>query len=193
MLNNMKTTIPSKIGIALVAAILPLLGAGCGKTPETKINPNVKINVTSEMAKNLSYPIDGFAGIDSAQLANGIAKFTDPENSDNGSAKLGDAIGYGDLDGDGYDEAVVALYVNTGGSGVWPLIYVLQGDDGKAVASRTFLPNVADRDLVDKIDITNGIVAFGLTVHGPNDPACCATVKKTELFRLVGSQLVPAK
>lgn len=145
------------------------------------------------MAKNLSYPIDGFAGIDSAQLTNGTAKFTDPENSDNGNAKLGDVAGYGDLDGDGYDEAVVALYVNTGGSGVWPLIYVLQGEDGKVVASRTFLPTVADRDSVDKIDVAKGIVTFGLTVHGPIDPACCATVHKTESLRLVGSQLVPIK
>ena len=99
-----------------------------------------------------------------------------------------DRLARGDLDGDGIDEAVVALAHNAGGSGVFMYLAVVRDNGGKPdnVASI----RIGDRVKIDALEIAGGKVIADLVEHAPNDPMCCPTrqVRREWLFR--GGQLI---
>src|SRR5580765_685995 len=83
----------------------------------------------------------------------------------------GDVRVVGDLDGDGYDEAVVLLAYNAGGSGVFSFVAVVTRENGspRNVAT-TALP---DRVQVRSIRIEGGKLLVSAVRAGANDAACC--------------------
>jgi hypothetical protein len=85
------------------------------------------------------------------------------------------------------DGAVIYGY-NTGGSGTFMML-------GAVVNDRGHPKNIAWADLGDRVKINSlhirgGKIVIDMITHGPNDPACCPTVKKIATFRLVGNRLV---
>lgn len=170
---------PIKIKALIVAVTLLLFGAGC--SPEAP-RPAVKTAtpaIADERLKNMGYPINGFPGLNAVTFKSGRT-----ELDAGGFVRLGDIIGRGDLNGDGFEDAVVVLYLNFGGSGTWPVVYAVMNDNGtpRPISKREVA--LGDRDQVDSISIANGIVSFGLTVHGDKDPMCCPTEKKNTSYRL---------
>ena len=178
--------------------MVALLGAGCSgsrasnmQTPvATPSSTEVGTPLSEDMLKNLTYPAGNGFDFSTIHLSDGDESFTDAQGNPAGYAQIGPAIGYGDLNGDGTQDAVVTVYVNTGGTGVWPLTYVVMNDRGTPKPYLSDLPDLQDRDLVDGIRIQGSEVTFELTVHGTNDPACCPTVKETQTYRFlnVGSK-----
>ena len=52
------------------------------------------------------------------------------------------------------------------------------------------LTDLGDRVKINSLSIQAGKIIIDMVVHGPNDPACCPTVKKIATYTLVGNKLV---
>lgn len=97
---------------------------------------------------------------------------------------------YGDLTGDGEEEAVVLTLCNGGGSGVYSSGTVYTMREGKPVPI-VDLP-VGDRadGGIEGVEIQNGLLV--LTRNDGNGAMCCPEFTVTLTYRVVGNQLVEA-
>ena len=95
---------------------------------------------------------------------------------------------WGDLNGDGVEDAAVILAENSGGSGVFIYVAAVADQDGAAVNQATQF--VGDRTQINSLVIENGEIVLYAVTHGPDDPLCCPTLEVTLRFRLEGDQLV---
>lgn len=105
---------------------------------------------------------------------------------------LGDTVAVGNLNGDGVADAAATLFLNTGGSGTFIYLISLVDRDGELVqAGREFL---GDRVIVNSVIISDdGMITVDMIAHGPNEPLCCPTQKRTQIFRLQGDELKEVK
>ena len=95
---------------------------------------------------------------------------------------------FGDLNGDGVDDAVVILIENSGGSGNFRYLAAVINQDGAPVNIATQF--VGDRVQVQAITIEDGEIMLNMVAHGPEDPMCCPTQEVTKVYQLQGDQLV---
>jgi predicted small lipoprotein YifL len=139
----------------------------CGqKTPE----PPPPLTV--EMLKNAEYK--------SEWPAEGVAKLTDGEYQEEivpgAASKLVIALypdmhAFGDLNGDGVDDAAVVLATSGGGSGTFISLEAVLNEEGrpKHVASAS----LGDRAQIKSVAIESGEITVDMVTHGPEDPMCC--------------------
>ncbi len=95
---------------------------------------------------------------------------------------------FGDLNGDGVDDAAVILIESSGGSGSFLYLAAVLNEGGTPVNIATQF--VGDREQVQAISIEAGEVTLEMVAHGPGDPMCCPTQEVTKRYRLQGDQLV---
>ncbi|HEY84515.1 MAG TPA: META domain-containing protein [Chloroflexi bacterium] len=98
-----------------------------------------------------------------------------------------DAV-WGDLTGDGVDDAVVFLAEASGGSGVFTYLAAVVDQDGQPVNVASVM--VGDRTDINELKIENGEVVAKILTHGPDDPMCCPTRNMIKKFALQGDQLL---
>ena len=103
---------------------------------------------------------------------------------------LPETVTYGDLDGDGRADAAVVLVSDSGGSGTYHYLAVVQSRDGKPANVATVL--LGDRVQVRSLAIENGRLLMNLLAHAADDPACCPTLEIIRAFRLEGESLIDA-
>jgi hypothetical protein len=152
--------------------------------------PDVAAATTPETGERLSREALANASYRSDWPAAGVAALSGGayrEKYDDASASelvitLTDIIAYGDLNGDGVEDAAVVLVTNAGGSGNFYDLAVVLNEAGQpnSVAS-TFL---GDRVVIDKLDIQGGQVVIELITQGPDDPMCCPTIPVMLSFAL---------
>ncbi len=101
---------------------------------------------------------------------------------------LTDWIAYGDLNGDGIQDAAVLLATNTGGSGVFTELHaVLNTKEGPSDAAYALL---GDRVTINALTVTDGVITVDMITQGPDDPMCCPTLPVVTSYTLAGSELV---
>ena len=86
-----------------------------------------------------------------------------------------DTILYGDLNGDGVDDAAMMLVENSGGSGVFNYIGAQINQDGQPVDAGTVL--LGDRTQIQSGVIEDGQIVIDMVTQGPQDAMCCPTLK----------------
>jgi hypothetical protein len=127
----------------------------------------------------------------------GVAKLTDGEYQEEiapGSASklvilmMPDKYAFGDLNGDGVDDAAVILATSGGGSGTFISLEAVINEAGtpKDVASTP----LGDRTQISSVVIDDGKITVDMVTHGPNDPMCCPSLKATKTFTLQNDALV---
>ncbi len=94
---------------------------------------------------------------------------------------------FGDLKGDGPDDAAVVLAQDLGGSGTFMTLAAVISDQG--IPRYQAGTSLGDRVKVQSVVIKGGVILVTLTGHGPNDPMCCPTQSQTRSFRLDGTKL----
>ena len=95
---------------------------------------------------------------------------------------------FGDLNGDGVDDAAVILIENSGGSGSFIYLAAVINQDGTPVNVATQF--VGDREQVQAISIEGSEITVEMVAHGPDDAMCCPTQETTKVYQLQGDRLV---
>jgi LysM repeat protein len=96
-------------------------------------------------------------------------------------------VAFGDLNGDGVEDAAVILAENSGGSGVFVYLAAVVDQNGVPVNQATRL--LGDRVQINTLLIDNGEIVLDMVTQGPDDPFCCPTLEVTLHFRLEADQL----
>ena len=101
---------------------------------------------------------------------------------------LASEVGFGDLNGDGADDAAVVLATNSGGSGTFNELVAVLNIDG--FASPVASQSLGDRVIIDSISVVAGRTVLDMTTHGADDPLCCPSVAESIVYVLEGSALL---
>jgi hypothetical protein len=92
------------------------------------------------------------------------------------------ASGFGDLDGDGADDAAAVIATELGGSGSFYYLAAMLNREGQPQqAGQAFL---GDRVQVQSIGVEEGTITVIMKVAGPDDPLCCPSQTVTRIYRL---------
>lgn len=125
------------------------------------------------------------------QLSDGIYYRTPPTSQESPEAyttRMLDVVLYGDLDGDGVEDAIVFLATQSGGTGHFVEMAAVLNLNGQASNVSTL--SLGDRVVVEAGTIQEGVITLNMRVHGPNDGLCCPSQSATLTFRLENHQLV---
>lgn len=157
----------------------------------TKSPGEIKSNaetLTVDELKNGEYQSE-FAASGHVKLHNGIYKEKIvPDSSTELVVTLSDKMAFGDLNGDGLEDAAVILIINPGGSGTFRYLAAVIDQNGapKNVASQL----LGDRVKVKSLSINSEEITVEMIKHRPSDPLCCPTLETTQAYRLQGDKLV---
>ncbi len=169
------------VGAVIVAVIVVVAlivgrddGGGKDRTSEPVLGPR--------SLQNAVYRLDD---IEAGRVEQAAGKFEDA--AAHVWVTLLDEIAYGDLTGDGRPEAVVVLATNTGGTGVFHTLAVVEDVGARPV-------NIASADLGDRVrlnalTVDYDLVYVDLIKHGPSDPMCCPTRRVTLVYSFDGERL----
>jgi hypothetical protein len=171
---------------ALAAAIV---GGACdrpaGEAPDVveTAEPPVVALVDSSAVRNLTY-MSQFTETGFVTLVDG--QFVDDEQHI--QAALDPHLAFGDLDDDEAVEAAAILGTSTGGSGGLLDLAVVEDREGKAVNSAVLY--LGDRLRVHALTIVDSEIVLDVTMHAPDDPMCCPSLRSIRRFRLERGALV---
>ncbi len=99
-----------------------------------------------------------------------------------------DLYAFGDLNGDGAEDAVTFLSVNYGGSGIFLSLEVLLNKNGSA--SHTASYPLGDRIGIDSVKIERGVIDLHIITQAPDDPMCCPTLHVSKMLKLENGELI---
>ena len=105
---------------------------------------------------------------------------------------LSTSIWYGDLNGDGYRDAVAVIGINYGGSGTF--VFAVPVLDVNGQPRQLGYELLGDRVWVNAIGMRPGVFTVEMTTQGPGEPMCCGTLRVTNSYPLKQSGIpqVPA-
>lgn len=108
-----------------------------------------------------------------------------------------DPVVYGDLDGDGKDEAAVGVYCSNGGGTADAVLAYTRVIYTAPARAPTVLGVIRPRArsqrpaLIQVTKIERGKVAVSETVYGSNDSTCCPSGRAVTMWALRNGKLVP--
>jgi hypothetical protein len=118
-------------------------------------------------------------------------KFQSGSGADSITAVLLPQMAFGDLNGDGIEDAAVLIGENMGGSGVFVSLIVFLNQNGQPVQGASVL--VDDRPKVNSLAIRNGEIIVEATIHGANDVMALPTLSVVENYQLLPGGLTLAR
>lgn len=148
--------------------------------------------LTIEQLKNAEVNITGVldtAATRTVRLTDGAFEASsDPASADYVRVNMGQQVAYGDLNGDGAQDAAIIIGEGYGGTGNFVSVVAMLNQGGRPVFASSF--GIDDRPKINSLAIQNGEILLDAVIHGPNDPLCCPAQPVTETFRLWGGRLV---
>lgn len=166
-----------------VFGLVLLFLAGCsiplGQKPTSQSPITAKTSfppLTLDQLKNYPYLTPQYNRI--APLKDGA--YETGSGADYFSVSLLPEVAFGDLNGDGAEDAAVLLSESGGGTGTFvSLIAVLNENGAPMQAASAFID---DRPNIGSLTITNGKIILEATIHQLTDPMVSPTLKVTETF-----------
>ena len=123
---------------------------------------------------------------DTVTLTDGQSLRTTGEGaSEQVASMLTDKLAFGDLNGE--PSAAVILSTNTGGSGVFMDLAVVQRVDG--VPANVATTSLGDRVRIYSLAIENNQILVEMVTQGPDDPMCCPTQHVMAAYELQNGEL----
>jgi hypothetical protein len=111
-------------------------------------------------------------------------------------------VSYGDLDGDGRDEAAVRVVCSNGGGtgggqlGFTAVVLAARGNElnvvGIITPQQPLLPGAVNVPILGRIGLRPGRLIVQEAWYGPNDGTCCASGRATTLWKYTRSSLHPS-
>lgn len=99
-------------------------------------------------------------------------------------------VAYGDLTGDGNEEAVVVLMFNLGGSAFWMDGQIFTMKDGRAVLLMKFDAGDRGRGGIRTVTVSNGLLVGDYDISVNGDASCCPSHYRFIKYKWNGSRLV---
>jgi hypothetical protein len=152
------------------------------------IQPANAADLTVNQLKNTRYFIPSWENPQQGewvQLKNGEFARRNPDNPLFVSVVQ---IALGQLANHPTQDAAVIYGYNTGGTGFFVMLGAVINDQGKP--KFIAFADLEDRVKINSLSIQSGKIVVDMVIHGPNDPACCPTVKKIATYSLVGNKLI---
>ena len=171
---------PTKPAPTQVPTAVPSLTPAPTEPPTTP----TAARLTAEDLKNAEYYLPQYTR--TVKLVDG--SYESGSGADYIFAKLVEPIAFGDLNGDGLEDAAVLLAENGGGSGVFVSAVVMLNENGHPVQSSNIL--IDDRPKIDNLVIDGGQIVVTAVVHGPSNPGCCPDFPVTETYAWTPTNLV---
>jgi hypothetical protein len=140
-------------------------------------------SLTLDMLRNATYFTPFYSR--TVQLVNG--SYSEGSGATAFSVQMLNVYGFGDLNGDGKDDAAVILVENGGGSGSFESVIVVTNQGG--APHQAGQAQLGDRVLVNSVDISSGVIHLDMVVQGPSDPLCCPSLPQKQNFWLIGNKL----
>jgi hypothetical protein len=169
-----------------------LTDIGPAATPTPVAPAKTTSPLTLDMLQNAEYASE-FTASKKAKLVGGKYE----ESAAPGSASkvtvnlIAQPLAFGDLNGDGVDDAAVILATSTGGSGTFVVLNAVLNDKGAAKFASSI--SLGDRVQPKTITISGGVITVDEIRHSPTDPLCCPTQQATLKFKLVDDKLTEIK
>lgn len=177
------------LAFATLACGLPAAAAPTAPpVQEATVAPTVAPTLSIDQLKNAQYQLGVSDDHAIVQLVDGIyKKGTDATTLDFAYIALTDKVAFGDLNGDGIDEAAAMFLENYGGTGNFGMLAIYSNVNGLPVFLTSVL--IDDRPQINSISIENGEVFLDAVTHGFDDGACCPTLQTTRQYVLMNNQL----
>jgi len=163
-------------GINVVLSVIILL-AGCGGSRDLSIDP----------VRNAVYEIPKVGKI---TFKDGAYEREANDSLGLSYAHIGlvDLFAFGDLNGDGSEDAVTFLASNFGGSGIFLSLEVLMNNNGSPSHVASY--PIGDRVGIDSVHIVEGLIDIHIITQSPDDPMCCPTLRVGRKLRLHNGKLI---
>jgi hypothetical protein len=144
--------------------------------------------LTRAQLETFTYTLGDASSVEGGKVPLSNGKWTDPEGGS--TFGLHATHAFGDLDGDGNEDAVVILTESTGGTGTFYYMFAVINRDGQPV--QVGEPEwLGDRTLIQRLSIDRkGIITIRYVTHGDNDRSCCPTMKIEDRYRVADGKLV---
>ena len=190
---NIQTATPTVIpviltetptSISMVNTDTPMAPTNTSVITDTPAGPTTVPGVlTLDMLRNGTYHTPFYNRI--VTLVNG--SYSEGSGSSAFSVQMLNVYGFGDLNGDGKDDATIILAENDGGSGVFESLIAITNQGG--TPHQESQKQLGDRVQVNTVDISSGVIHLNLVVQGPSDPLCCPSLPQKQNYWLIGSKL----
>ena len=143
--------------------------------------------LTDAALRNATYRSE-FPKAGQAQLQDGTyEEKIDPDSASTIYLALSEQIAFGDLDGDGVDDAVAVLAASGGGSGTFYSLAAVVNRGGAPLHAASAA--LGDRIQLEALAIADGVITVRMVAHGPEDAMCCPTQKVVRRYQLIGDEL----
>lgn len=161
---------------ACVFPIALALVSACSHQPIVKESGGL----TETVLNNTTYHIGELGTV---RLTNGVFINQYGEGATQMHRVTLEKIAFGDLNGDGLDDAAVILAWQNGGSGTFKYLVAIQNSSGLPQQIDSIL--LGDRVQVSAMSIAAGSAALEELTHAPLDPMCCPSqqVKQSYMLR----------
>jgi hypothetical protein len=166
--------------------VASLFLAGCGGVPSTPVIPAPPF--TESTLQNAMYHSPDWGDF---QLVEGVylrTPLAPGESAEIYKTEFREPAIFGDLNGDGSEDAIVFLSTQNGGTGHFVELAAVLNRHGSAENVSTV--SLGDRVGIEAARLEAGVIILDMRVHGPNDPMCCASQPETWRFTLEGEALV---
>jgi heat shock protein HslJ len=166
---------------------VPLPTATPTPVPPTSTSTPVS-SLTLEMLQNATYPSE-WEESGPITLTNG--RYEGKPFVEGGASRLVvtliEPVAFGDLDGDGVEDAAVILAANAGGSGTFISLEAVRNEGGEPVHLASY--PLGDRVRIESLAIEGGQILLEMITHGPDDPMCCPTQQVVQTYALREGEL----
>jgi hypothetical protein len=185
--------------LAAMACGLPFIGltdqttpvpAPATSAPAVSPTPSASLDIpalTEAQLKNFTYFAPQYQK--TVQLTDG--KFQAGSGADIFLAALQPEMAFGDLNGDGAQDAAVLLAENGGGSGIFVSLLAMLNQGGLPIQKASAF--IDDRPKINSLTIMDGRIVLEALIHSATDPMVSPTFAVTETYSLVGERLALAR
>ena len=160
----------------------PTLTTVTTETPVPQVTP-VPGGLTLDMLKNATYHTPFYDR--TITLVNGA--YSEGSNPVTYSVQLLGVYDFGDMNGDGKDDAAVILAETGGGSGTFESLVIMVNQAGKPHQAGG--AQLGDRVHINSVDISEGVAHVDMLVQGPGDALCCPGLPEKQNYWLFGTNL----
>lgn len=146
------------------------------------------VQLTFEQLRNSDYPTT-FVESGVVQLTDGaFQQVVSADSPIRTYARISEIHAFGDLNDDGDDDAVVILATNTGGTGVFYELFVVEMIENRPrVITNTYL---GDRVVIRALSIEDGMITLDLRQQGHGDALCCPSEEAQFVYALEDEEIV---